>query len=71
MANRVVSMAQPTEFRFGSARYFVPICIRHSHGFYGGPAGYQEMTRQLAKAFSPIIIETPDEQIYGNQMPQL
>ena len=29
---------------FGPRRYWRPICIRHPHGFYGGPAGYEETT---------------------------
>lgn len=44
------------ELRFGPARYFVPICIRYPHGFQGGPAGYQEMARNLAREQSPIIL---------------
>ncbi len=43
---------------FSLPRYFVPICIRHQHGFYGGPAGYQEMTKAMARAWSPIIQRT-------------
>ena len=27
---------------FGPRRYWRPICIRHPHGFYGGPVGYEE-----------------------------
>ena len=41
---------------FGHPRYFVPVCIKHKHGFYGGPAGYQEMTREVALEKSPIIL---------------
>ena len=41
--------------RFGPPRHFVPVCIRHKHGYYGGPAGYQEMSKELARR-TPLII---------------
>ena len=37
----------------GPARRFIPICVRHPHGFIGGPSGYVES--ETAKA--PIIVE--------------
>jgi hypothetical protein len=45
--------------RFGRPTYFVPICIQHPHGFYGGPAGYQEI-RNKAEAIdaAPIVLRT-------------
>ena len=33
----------------GRTRLFRPICIQHPHGFYGGPAGYEETTDPSAK----------------------
>ena len=47
------------QLRFGPRRYFVPISIRHPHGYYGGPAGYQEMRQGEAKERAPIILKTP------------
>ncbi len=39
-------------------RHFVPVCIRHAHGFYGGPTCYQEMlSREMARRLSPIVIQ--------------
>jgi len=26
---------------FGPPKLYRPVCIRHPHGFYGGPAGYE------------------------------
>lgn len=43
--------------RFSGRRYFAPICIRHKHGYYGGPAGYREMSLMEAKVRSPIILK--------------
>ena len=41
---------------FGPPRFFVPICIRHRHGFIGGSVGYQEVdTEAIAVAWSPMI----------------
>ena len=46
------------QFTLGPSRYFVPICIRHPHGFYGGPAGYQEIRDKAeAEARAPIVLE--------------
>jgi len=28
---------------FGPPRYFVPVCVRRSWGFLGGPSGYCEV----------------------------
>ena len=52
--------ADPPQLRFGRAHYWVPICILHPHGFYGGPAGYQEMSFNLARKQSPIILVYDD-----------
>ena len=49
-------MTTHDKLTLGPARYFVPICVRHPHGFYGGPAGYQEMSKSLAVKSAPIII---------------
>ena len=43
---------------FGPIRYWVPVCIRGPHGFYGGPSGYHEVaTRAEAEAREPITLE--------------
>jgi hypothetical protein len=47
------------DLAFGPARCFVPVCIRHKHGFYGGPAGYQEMPKSEAKERAPITLLAP------------
>ena len=40
----------------GPPRYFLPVSVRHPHGFYGGPIGYEEvMEEELPKG--PIMIE--------------
>ena len=44
------------EIDYGPPRYFVPICIQHEHGFFGGPMGYLEMPRDWALAWSTIEI---------------
>lgn len=44
------------QFTFRAPTYFVPICIRHEHGYYGGPAGYQEI-RDKAEAARRGAIE--------------
>ena len=31
-----------TDLTFGKPRYYRPVCIRHPHGYIGGPAGYEE-----------------------------
>ncbi len=45
------------ELRFGQTIHLVPICVRHEHGFYGGPAGYQVMPRNEAMKRCPIILK--------------
>lgn len=45
-----------TKLTIGVARYFVPVCIRHSHGYYGGPAGYEEVTEENHN-HGPIIVD--------------
>uniref|UniRef100_A0A6M3LWG8 Uncharacterized protein n=1 Tax=viral metagenome TaxID=1070528 RepID=A0A6M3LWG8_9ZZZZ len=54
-------MSLPNCYRYettGHTRYFVPICIRGPNGFYGGPAGYQEIRdRAEAESRAPIILE--------------
>ena len=45
--------------RFGPPRYFRPVCIRRRHGFYGGPAGYEEVTG-AEKDAGPVILEGLD-----------
>lgn len=48
------------QLRFGPPTYFVPTCVRHRYGFYGGPAGYQQMTdRRMARVAAPIILPPP------------
>ncbi len=32
------------DLRFGKDRYFRPVCLRYSFGFYGGPAEYIEVS---------------------------
>lgn len=32
----------PPGFSQGPPRYFRPVCVRRSFGFYGGPSGYKE-----------------------------
>ena len=29
---------------FGLPIHFSPVCVRHRHGFYGGPIGYERTT---------------------------
>lgn len=41
---------------FGPPRYFRLVCIRHPHGFYGGPAGYEEVPA-TERNVGPLIIE--------------
>ncbi len=53
------------KLQFGATTYFVPICIRHAHGYLGGPAGYQAMTVwSMAKEASPIVLP-----VFGNDIP--
>ncbi len=48
------------DLRFGRTIHLVPICIRHEHGHYGGPAGYQVMTQnRMARVAAPIILPPP------------
>ena len=42
------------KFTFGPTRYFVPVSVRHPHGFLGGPRGYEETEDKDAKT---IIVE--------------
>lgn len=48
---------------FGPPRYFRPICIRHRHGYYGGPAGYEETDDPQAKPRTLIIQAWRDGEI--------
>ncbi len=45
------------DLRFGQTIHLVPICIRHEHGFYGGPSGYQVIPRKEAWERSSIILK--------------
>ncbi len=49
-------MTHNPNLRFGRTIHLVPICIRHEHGYYGGPAGYQVMPRNEAWEQSSIIL---------------
>ena len=42
---------------FGPTRYFVPVCVRHPHGFLGGPRGYEERQPDDARGLKTIIAE--------------
>jgi len=42
------------KFTYGPTRYFVPVCILHPHGFYGGPCGYEEDLDGTAT--KPIVV---------------
>jgi len=41
------------QFTFGPARRYVPVCIRHDHGFEAGPSGYVESETLDA----PVVVE--------------
>ena len=46
----------PNGVTFGPSRHFRPVCIRYPHGFYGGPAGYKEVS-EMEKDAGPLIVE--------------
>ncbi len=49
---------------FGPRTQFVPVCIRHKHGYYGGPVGYQEIRDPVeAKARGCIELREGQPQI--------
>jgi len=47
------------DFTFGPPRRFVPVCILHPHGFYGGPCGYEEDLDGTAT--KPIVVVAEKE----------
>jgi hypothetical protein len=41
------------QFTVGPPRRYVPVCIRHAHGFEGGPSGYIESEMLDA----PVVVD--------------
>ena len=46
-----------SDLRIGRPRFFRPVCIQHRHGFYGGPAGYEETDDPNV---GPLIIQATE-----------
>ncbi len=54
-------MTHNPNLRFGRTIHLVPICIRGPHGYYGGPAGYQQMPAMEAQKRKRIILDARNQ----------